>query len=122
MRNLRIISALSLFGSASTLICCALPALLVTIGAGASLVGLLGAFPQLIWFSENKILVFAIAGALLVLTGVAQWQAKKQACPIDPKLREACQDSKSWSGPLYFISVAIFSIGAFFAFLAPIIF
>ena len=40
----------SLFTSFSTLICCALPALLVSIGAGATLAGIISNFPQLIFF------------------------------------------------------------------------
>lgn len=39
---------LSIATSSSTLICCALPALLVAIGAGATLAGLVTAVPQLI--------------------------------------------------------------------------
>ena len=46
---------LSLFASAGTLVCCALPALFVTLGAGAALAGLVGEFPQLVWLSTYKL-------------------------------------------------------------------
>ena len=39
----------SLLASSATLVCCVLPAVLVSLGAGAVLVGLVSAFPQLVW-------------------------------------------------------------------------
>ena len=53
-----ILSAATLLSSAGTLVCCVLPAVLVTLGAGASLAGLVTAIPQLVWLSEHKTLVF----------------------------------------------------------------
>ena len=44
-----VLPTLTLFGSFSTLLCCALPALLVSLGAGAVTIGLVSAVPQLIW-------------------------------------------------------------------------
>ena len=51
----------TLLASGATLVCCVLPALLVSIGARATLVGLVSAFPQLVWLSERKIWVFGSA-------------------------------------------------------------
>ena len=48
-------SVASLFASSSTLICCALPALLVALGAGAALSSLVSAVPQLVVLSEHKL-------------------------------------------------------------------
>ena len=45
---------LSLFASTSTLLCCALPALLITVGAGAVMAGLTATFPGIMWLSANK--------------------------------------------------------------------
>ena len=59
----------SLLASGSTLICCALPALLVTLGAGATLSSLVAAFPALVWLSEHKGLVFGTAALLTLLGG-----------------------------------------------------
>ncbi|MGQ2966894.1 MAG: hypothetical protein ACT6QL_13855, partial [Methylophilus sp.] len=57
----RRLNLLSLFTSGSTLICCALPATLVAIGSVATLTSLISQFPQLIWISEHKPLVFGLA-------------------------------------------------------------
>lgn len=108
----------TLFTSAGTLICCALPALLVSIGLGAVLAGIAGKFPGLIWISEHKLLVFSFAFCMLSINGFLIWKNRNAPCPIDPKLREACITGRLYSKRIYFISVAIFIIGFFFAYLA----
>ena len=107
---------LSLFGSMSTLICCALPALLVSIGAGATLVSLLGKFPEIIWVSEHKKGVFSFAALMLILSGFAQWSARNEPCPIDVDQAKACMSARRNSRMIYFASLIIFLIGAGFAF------
>ena len=82
---------LVLFTSSATLICCAIPALLVSLGLGAVLIGLVSNVPQLIWISEHKPLVFGISGTLLVLAGLMQWRSSKLPCPADKQLVQAIQ-------------------------------
>lgn len=110
---------LSLFTSGSTLICCALPATMVAIGSAATLTSLVSHFPQLIWISEHKALVFSLAGAMLVIAGYLQWQARNAPCPADLSLAAVCTKTRKNALMIYWISVAIFSLGAFFAFVAP---
>lgn len=109
---------LSLFTSAGTLVCCALPALLVTIGAGAVLAGLVSAVPQLIWLSTYKIQVFVIAGLLLLVTGVMQWRMRNVPCPIDPDLAASCMRMRSINKWVFVFSLLIYAVGFFFAFVA----
>jgi len=110
---------LSLFTSGSTLICCALPATLVAVGSAATLVSLVSTFPQLVWISDNKPLVFGLAGNMLAIAGYFQWRARKAPCPPNPKLAAACSKARQKALMIYWLSVGIFSIGAFFAFVAP---
>ena len=117
--NDNFLNYLTLLGSAGTLICCALPALLVSLGLGAVMAGLAGNVPGLIWVSENKIPVFLFAGAMLAINGLLLWRNRNAPCPIDPKLRDACIKGRRFSKRTYFISLAIFAVGAFFAFIAP---
>ncbi|MDZ4676355.1 MAG: hypothetical protein SGI74_02505 [Oligoflexia bacterium] len=117
----RISSFLSLFTSISTLVCCALPALFVVLGAGAAFAGLIGIFPQLIWISEHKIYFFIFGAVMLSVAGYMQWRARKQACPIDPKLGEACATTRDWSVWIYFFSLVLYLIGAGFAFLPQLL-
>jgi hypothetical protein len=110
---------LSLFSSASTLVCCALPALFVALGAGASLAGIVGNVPGLIWLSENKNWVFGIAAALLVFAGIAQWRARSLPCPADPVLARACRRTRTIGIWVYGFAVACFLVGVLFAFVLP---
>lgn len=112
----RIVSFLSLFSSASTLLCCALPALFVSLGFGAAFAGLVTNIPQLIWLSEHKIPLFVVGGLLLGFGAVLQWRSSQLTCPVGVEFDIACKKTKDWSGSLYYISVVIYLVGAFFAF------
>ncbi len=113
---------LSLFTSTGTLICCALPALLVSLGAGAVMAGLIEAVPQITWLGRNKELLFAIAGVLLLASGAWQWHARSLPCPADKAQAAACARARKLSWIVWGLSVALFAIGAFFAFFAAAIF
>jgi hypothetical protein len=117
----RTASLLALFTSGSTLICCALPALLVALGAGAALSSLVSVIPQLVWFSENKLGVFLVATVMLLLAGVLQWRARSLPCPADPAAARECARVRVVSFRVYLASVALFLIGGFFAFVAPLL-
>ena len=112
-------SWLSIFTSAGTLVCCALPAALVAIGAGATLASLVGAVPQLVWLSERKVGLFAVAGVMLAAAGWFQHRARFAPCPADPGLAAECERARRVSLRVYWVSVAIFAVGFFFAFVAP---
>jgi len=112
---------LSLFLSAGTLICCALPALLVSLGMGATLAGLIGAFPQITILSEYKAEIFSTAGMMLAIAGFMMWKARNLPCPADSKQAKACARLRKISIGIYIFSVVVFLIGAFFAFAAQYI-
>ncbi|QDK37530.1 hypothetical protein [Bdellovibrio sp. NC01] len=113
---------LTLFSSAGTLVCCALPALFVSLGMGAVLAGVATKVPGLIWISENKIGVFVFAAFMLTFNGVWMYRNRNAPCPIDPELRDACLTGRKFSARVYILSVAVFLIGFFFAFIAPKLF
>ncbi|MCE2658632.1 MAG: hypothetical protein LW854_10360 [Rubrivivax sp.] len=110
---------LSLAASGGTLVCCALPALLVSVGLGAALAGLVSTVPALVWLSEAKGLVFGLAGAMLAAAGVLQWRARSAPCPLDPRLRQACLRTRRWSRGVWVAAVVVYATGAFFAFVLP---
>ena len=109
----------SLFASSSTLVCCAIPALLVALGAGAALSSLVSIFPQVVWLSEHKETLFGFAGLMMVGSGALQWRNRSAPCPIDPALRDACLKTRKSAITLYAVSVVIFLIGGWFAFVQP---
>lgn len=114
-----LLTYLTLFSSMGTLICCALPALLVSLGLGAIMAGLVANVPGLIWLSEHKTEVFVFAGSLLMINGVLRFLNRNAPCPIDPILRQACIKSRKFASLVYWASILIFLVGVFFAFIAP---
>lgn len=109
---------LALLAGSSTLVCCALPALLVMLGAGAALSTLVAHVPQIVWLSEHKAALFGTAAAALALSGVVQWRNRNAPCPLDPALRDACLRTRRWSMRLWWLSLLLVAIGAWFAFFA----
>ena len=114
--------SLSLFTSLSTLICCALPTLLVAIGMGASMVSLTSLFPWLIVLSKYKIQIFFVAGLLLLISFYLFWKGRNAPCPIDPIQAKMCLKLRFTNLIILIISSTIFLIGFFFAFIAVNIF
>lgn len=115
----RSIHTLALFGSASTLVCCALPALFVALGAGATLIGVVSAVPQLIWLSEHKIGLFIFSGLMLSISGIARLATRNAPCPADPQKAIACARTRRFSFYLFVFSLTLYGVGFFFAFIAP---
>lgn len=125
MQNLwkqTILPFLSLFTSVGTLVCCALPALFVTLGAGAALAGLVSNVPWLIALSAHKKWVFGVAGVLLLVTGILRYLNRNAPCPVDKAQATACTRLRKTSAILYWCSVAIYATGFFFAFIAVRVF
>lgn len=115
----RVVHSLTLFTSFGTLICCALPALLVTLGLGAVVASTVSAFPGLVWLSQHKDGVFVFAAVMLTISGVLRYRDRYAACPADPEKAKACMSLRKTSKIIYFVSLAIFFIGVFFAYIAP---
>jgi hypothetical protein len=111
----------ALAASTGTLVCCALPALLVALGAGAALAGLVSVFPQIVWLSEHKALVFGVALMAMAVGGVVQWRHRGAPCPTDPALRDACLRTRRWSARVYGLSLLLLAIGAWSAFVQPML-
>ncbi len=117
----RVSAFFSLFLSTGTLLCCALPAALVTLGMGASLAGLVGAFPAITVISENKDAVFAAAAVMLTLAWVLERRARPLDCPIDQDQAEACETARHRFPAMLAISTFLCVAGAFFAYVAPLL-
>lgn len=112
-------SVASLFATSGTLVCCAIPALLVAIGAGAALSSLVSIFPQVVWLSEHKGGLFVFAGLMLLGSGALQWRNRSAPCPTDPALRDACLKTRKTASTVYTISVLFYLVGGWFAFVQP---
>ena len=114
-------SLLSLFLSTSTLLCCALPALLVTLGLGASLAGIISTVPWITTMSRHKDWIFALTGIVLTISGVLIYVTRKSPCPVDTKQARSCQITRNISAGLYIVSVILYLAGLFFSYFFTIL-
>ncbi len=111
------ITWLTLFASSGTLICCALPITLVTLGMGATVAAFTSSFPLLISLSIHKIWIFLGSGGLLALSGWLMYRPGR-SCPTDPELGRLCNRTQVWNRRVYWSSVVIWGIGFFSAYIA----
>lgn len=111
------ITLFTLFSTTGTLVCCALPIVLVTLGMGTTVVAMTSAFPFLITLSQHKIWVFVFSGVMLMLSGWFMYRPGR-SCPTDPELGRACSKVQVWNQRIFWTSVVIWGIGFFAAFLA----
>lgn len=107
---------LILFVTGSTLLCCALPIFLVSLGFGAVVASLNYNIPGLMFLAENKIWTLSLSGLLLVFLAWVIWRPS-QSCTSDPKLALYCKKATFWNKRIFWLSIAIWSIGFFFSFL-----
>jgi len=108
---------LILFTSSTTLVCCALPILLVSLGLGAVSASLFANLPFLVTLAQYKGWMFAGSGAVLILTGWLLFRSGR-ACPIDPEVAELCASAYRWNTRFFWTSTAIWVIGFAAAYLA----
>ena len=101
---------LVLFTSTTTLVCCALPIVLVTVGMGAVSAAIFSNLPFLGVMAANKVWLFLISGGLLMLASWALFRPGR-TCPADPVLAEKCNAANRWNKRLLIASVLIWSVG-----------
>jgi len=111
----------SLFSSLGTLLCCALPTLLVLIGLGATVATVLTAAPWLVALSHHKVWVFGLAGGLIAANFVYVYA-------IGPRLRRSnvvacapddatCGAASRFSRIVLWFSAALYGVGFFTAYI-----
>ena len=110
---------LSLFASSSTLICCALPAMFVALGAGASFAALVTNFPFLIVLSQHKTSITIFAFTMIIIAGYVNYKTYRMPCPADPELGRACLKTRKRSRVLYYFSTLVFVVATSFTYIVP---
>tara|TARA_B110000211_G_scaffold114322_1_gene132571 strand:- start:1144 stop:1521 length:378 start_codon:yes stop_codon:yes gene_type:complete len=109
----------SLFASSSTLICCALPAIFITLGAGASFASLITVFPFLITLSKYKVYITLGAFIMIVIAGYINYITYYLPCPADPELGRTCMQTRKRSRYVFYISAFLFVFSTIFTYLVP---
>ena len=111
------LSWLTLFAASGTLICCALPIILVTLGLGATVAALTSSFPLLTTIAQHKSWVFAGSALLVLLSGRLMFRPGR-SCPADPELAHRCARAQVWNRRILWSSILLWGIGFFAAYLA----
>ncbi len=106
-----------LFTSSTTLVCCALPILLVTLGLGAVSASLFANLPLLVTLAQYKAWMFTGSVAVLLVTAWLLFRPGR-ACPTDPELAEQCDNAHRWNIRFLGASVVIWVVGFAAAYLA----
>jgi len=107
----------ALFTSLSTLFCCALPILFVTLGFGASWAALYASIPAIGFIAQNKFWFFIFSGALLAIALFMLFRPG-QSCPSDPKLAALCATTRRWNKRLIYVSMMVWLTGFVAAYLS----
>jgi len=63
-----LIDTITFWASTSTLICCVLPAIVVSIAGGATMISIISIFPFIVTLSQYKDLLFIISGMMIGLS------------------------------------------------------
>jgi mercuric ion transport protein len=124
-RGAALLNYFSLFSSFSTLICCALPSVLVLLGMGTTVASLLSAAPWLVSLSRHKIWTFSIAGVLIAMSFVMTYLVgphlrRGDVCDADDPT--TCGEVNRISRVILWGSAVIWSCGFFVAYLLGPIF
>ena len=110
---------ISLFASSSTLICCALPAVFIVIGAGATFASIISIFPFLVVISKYKVSITLVSLLILVFAGYINYRTYYLPCPADPELGRICLQTRKRSRSIYYFSVILFTFATVFTYLIP---
>ena len=115
---------LALFSSVGTLLCCALPSLLVLLGLGATMASVLATAPWLVALSRHKEWVFATSVILVAANFYYVYRlaprllARRGACDADDP---ACGRATRMSRGLLWVSALLLAIGFSVAYGLPLV-
>lgn len=121
----RLLAYLGLFSSVGTLLCCALPSLLVLLGFGATVGSLLSALPWLVAISQHKGWIFAVSAFLIAANFYYVYRVaprilvERGSCPADDP--DACARATRLSRALLWSSTILMAVGASVAYILPIV-
>jgi mercuric ion transport protein len=120
----RALGYLSLFTSVGTLLCCALPSVLVLVGLGATVASVLASAPWLVALSHHKAWVFSASGLLIAANFYYVYRlaprllARSGACAIDDP---TCARATRTSRRLLWVSTVLLLIGFSVAYVLPVV-
>ena len=121
----RLLGYLGLFSSTGTLLCCALPSLLVFLGFGASVASFLSSAPWLVSLSRHKAWLFAASAIVIVSNLYYVYRVAPRmlivsgACAADDQ--DACARATRMSRVMLWLSAVLLTLGASVAYALPFV-
>lgn len=116
-----LLSYFSLFSSVGTLLCCALPSVLVLAGLGASVASTLSALPWLVTLSRYKPWTFGVSGMLIAASFANLYyvapRLRLRGAACTPESPKGCEVASRFSKIVLWASAALYVMGFFVAFL-----
>ena len=112
----RALSWITLLASTGTLLCCALPILLVSLGFGAVVATLTSSLPGLVILAAYKAWMFSGTALLLGVTAWVLW-VRPQQCPNDPELAARCAQAHAWNSRVLWMAAVVWGVGCTSAYL-----
>ena len=113
-------SWLLLFTTSGTLLCCAIPITLVSLGFGAAVATMASSAPWIISLSQYKVAMFSISGLLIVFSAWAVYRSGR-SCPSDPALAAACIRADKWNRRFIWLSAGMWAVGFLAAYILPLL-
>lgn len=109
-----------LFTTSGTLLCCAIPITLVSLGLGAAVASMASAAPWMVTLSMYKGWMFSGSGLLIAGSAWAVYRPGR-ACPTDPELAAACTRADQWNARFIWVAAAMWCVGLFAAYGLPLL-
>lgn len=114
--------SIGLLFSITTLLCCALPVLLVMLGFDTAVATLVSAFPALITLTQYKHWLFLALLLSILMNGYLVYVRTPTPCPItingSASEHTACAVTRVWNKKILWLSILLFLFGFFMAYRA----
>ena len=104
-----------LISNGGVMLCCVLPAILVSLGLGSTMVTFLNEYPIFIKITEYKNYIFSVVLFILFFNGFVIYKNRNKFCEIEG-LKNECSQVKSVSILLYIFSIIIYLISLFLSY------
>lgn len=109
-----------LFTTSGTLLCCAIPITLVSLGLGTVVASMASTAPWLVTLSMYKGWMFLISALLIAASAIVVFRPGR-SCPADPELAALCGQADRWNRRFIVISAGLWLIGFAAAYALPML-
>lgn len=104
-----------LISNGGVMLCCVIPALLVSLGLGSTLATFLSDYPIFVKVTKYKDFLFLFAFVTLIINAIIIKKNKNKMCDIN-NLEKECSEVKTVSEKLYYFSLFIFIISLYLSY------